>query len=47
MVSRMRMVLLAVACVGGFLAGCAGMAVLIMWALLWPIEVLARVVGAS
>jgi len=43
----MRTAVLAVVCVLAFLAGCVGMAVLVMWALLWPFEVLARVLGVS
>lgn len=42
-----RALLVAVLAVLVFVVGAAGMAVLVMWALLWPLQVLARVVGAS
>lgn len=47
MVTRMRNVLIACVAAVAFLAGCFGMAVLVMWVLLWPFEVLARVLGVS
>ncbi|QZN86870.1 hypothetical protein [Cellulomonas sp. C5510] len=45
--SRSQMLLVATASIVAFLAGCAGMAVLLMWALLWPLRLLAAAMGAS
>lgn len=45
--SRTQTFLVAAASIVAFLAGCAGMAVLLMWALLWPLRLLAAAMGVS
>ena len=45
--SRTQTLLVAAASVVAFAVGCVGMAVLLMWALLWPLRLLASAMGVS